>query len=413
MSMKTKGIFKIIIIALILVSSQTYSQIIDNRQTIDLPIIPPANLTVSETGYINAKRTSNYFRESFLENVPLSTTSFFANQRFYDNEFDMRKPCILDAVTNFYIPLIGNWGFVRQNTKVSQPNMWLFGFYIVPAFDIRIFQTDESVGDLSNPVRTPSLKAGGEFIITHSSLWNYYNTTSKRHKGALFLKGYHHSNGQDGVSINRSDNKSTKAGYINTYNGNFSDDFPLQIGAMYLHERLSHSFFIKAGYEFSQYLTAGIDKLTDYYDLYATERIMLMGNYKFRPTYHAYIDPANNNTRYLTNYNIENFRIEWYFTYFVTSPKKWNYGTVNLDSLKQDGLKQVDYNNKRRFNAAVTFHYRIPGTRCSGVFLQAGFHGQDPYNIYFQRPNSFIRAGVSYGLFAYPKRTDDINPPHY
>jgi hypothetical protein len=389
--------------------------LVDNRTGIDSTLLEP---TPEDEDFINKRRTSSYFRETFIENAPLSTTSFpDCNQRFYSDSFYEKKPCLLDAVTNFYIPVIGNWGFIQNGRK---KNIFLIGFYFVPAFDVRIFQTDYDKGDASAPVRTPSLKAGGELLLSHSYFWNYRKTNIHKWRFALLIKGFHHSNGQDGPSISQVDTKSNKRGYINTYNGNFSEDFPLHFGIIAFHDRRKNSFFFRLGYEFSQYGPSRIDHLTRKYHLYATERIMLSGNLKLRPPYDFSIIRRKNHTqmksntsrRIMTNYNVEWLRVEYLFTYFVTPPKNWYYGNVFAKPGDSDALTQIDYFSKRRINVALTAHYRIPGTRGAGVFLQGGYFGQDTYNIYFQRPNWFLRFGLSYGIFAYPKKTDDLMPSY-
>jgi hypothetical protein len=394
---------------------QTIPQIVHNRTDKDLELIEPDSADVI---YINKRRTSSYFREAYTENVSLSSVSFLAlNYRFYDVSSDKRKSCVIDATTNFYVPIIGNWGFIQKEGKKE---IFMIGFYFIPAFDVRQFQNDPAVGDHSLAVRTPSLKAGGELIFTHSRIWNYEDNNSHRNRFACFVKFYHHSNGQDGPSINKVDMPYGKKGFINTYNGNFSDDFPLQVGGIFSSEQRKSSFFLKAGFEFSKYLKIGIDNTTDFYKLYPTERFIISGNWKFRPPYqfsidtskHIYKMQGDGPHRIMSNYNVEVLRIEYSLTIFTPSPKNWYYGNV-YSTLGDDKYQQVDLFNKRRINVAVTVHCRIPGTRSSGFFIQLGYYGQDLYNIYFQRPNRFIRAGISFGTFTYPRKTDDIVKPRY
>jgi hypothetical protein len=240
-------------------------------------------------------------------------------------------------------------------------------------------------------VRTPSFRPGGEIFLTND---RWFSQT-RVHNFALSYKGYHHSNGQDGVEINQVDRPWGKAGYYNTYNGNFSENFHSEVYLnYYTHSQSNRNFYhLKGGYSAAH----GVAYSMKAYNIYGTNSINIFGTVVHAPLYFYKIRKDDRTWQRITkDYNIERYRLEFYLAVITN---KLNQGPVT--DLKPAGLKQ-------RLNTHITFHYRVPGFSEAALFAEGGYYGHDTYNVYFQRSAWFIKAGISFGKLVFYRKADDL-----
>lgn len=380
------------LIAIFFISNKSIAQ--TKSDTIRLDSIPYAELPKQIKYVVNRNRNNFSFNEDIASSIFLSKASFFANKRWTTkSDFSDRKSLVLDAKISPYINISPfNWTI---NLNKEKESYFMFALYFNPEFEVRIFNNDKSVGDSSLPVRTASSRPGGELFISHSAL---YNRDRKENFG-FSVKGYHHSNGQDGEEFNSTDKAWGKKGYFNTYNGNFSDDFVVEMNGIMFRRNGDSTInqYLKLGYSKSSGLAEGMKK----YNIYGTNRLNLLYTYKWSPKFRRNIVDRKKNgdttvyniTRY---YPVERLRVE-FFASLITN-------TMNIGPINNLSKATFAY----RINFHSTLHVRLPGFSAAGVFLEGGYYGQDTYNAYFQRSAWFAKAGLSFGLFTYPKQADDL-----
>lgn len=368
------------------------------------------NFTAETKLAVTKRRAQAAFTEDIQESVFLSKASPFVNKQWMTkSDFSDKRPFVLDAYINPYISISGNrWTLPARKNKYL-----IFALFLNPNFEVRIFNDDRSVGDFSKPVRTPSYRPGAELFFAHS---DWYKKGDRKNY-ALSVKGYHHSNGQDGIAVNPIDRPWGKKGYYNTYNGDFSDDFVVELNGLsfWTNDKGKARCFAKLGGSTS----TGVSKYMSDYKLYGTQRANFSFAYKRVNNFAFTISDeqklsARNRIRYLFNQKskqikehvvvdtiskgniIERFRVE-FFASFVLN--KMNTGPI-------DNLSPATFAD--RINCHLTLHWRIPGYSEAGLFAEAGYYGHDPYNVFFQRSALFYKMGVSFGNFLYTKKTDDL-----
>lgn len=381
-----------LLIAIFFISNKSMAQTRSDYDTVKVNSVPYAKLPGDIKYLVDRNRNNFSFNEDIASAVFLSKASFAANKRWMTkNDFSDRKSLILDAKISPYINISPfNWTI---NLNKEKRNYLLLALYFNPEFEVRIFNNDKSVGDSSLPVRTASSRPGGELFISHSAL---YNKDKNRNFG-FSVKGYHHSNGQDGEEFNSTDKAWGKRGYFNTYNGNFSDDFVVEFSGIMFNKNTANTInqYLKFGYGQSSGLAPGMKK----YKIYGTNKLNLFYTYKWSPKYSRNIvDHKNRKVYKITeeNYAVEKLRIE-FFASFITN--QMNVGPIY-------NLSGATFQDRINFHS--TLHYRLPGFSAAGLFVEGGYYGQDTYNAYFQRSAWFAKAGLSFGLFTYPKQADDL-----
>ncbi|QDW26429.1 hypothetical protein FFJ24_017040 [Pedobacter sp. KBS0701] len=387
-----KALTTALLIAVFFISNKSIAQNPSGYDTIMVNSVPYAELPKQIKYFVDRNRNNFSFNEDISSSVFLSKASFAANKRWMTkSDFSDRKSLILDAKISPYINISPfNWTI---NLNKEKESYLMFALYFNPEFEVRIFNNDKSVGDSSLPVRTASSRPGGELFITHSALYK----KDRSHNFGFSVKGYHHSNGQDGEEFNSTDKAWGKKGYFNTYNGNFSDDFVVEFNGIMFLKNASNTLnqYLKFGYGQSSGLAPGMKK----YNIYGTNRLNLFYTYKWSTKYgRNIVDHENRNVYNVTdeNYPVEKLRIE-FFASFITN--SMNVGPIY-------NLSKATFRDRINFHS--TLHYRIRGFSAAGLFVEGGYYGQDTYNAYFQRSAWFAKAGLSFGLFTYPKHTDDL-----
>jgi hypothetical protein len=378
--------------AFFFISNKAIAQDGPKYDTIKVNSIPYSKLPKHIKYIVDRNRSNFSFNEDIASSIFLSKASFFANKRWMSkSDFSDRKSLVLDAKISPYINISPfNWTI---NLNKEKESYLMFALYFNPEFEVRIFNNDKSVGDSSLPVRTASSRPGGELFISHSALYK----KGRNQNFGFSVKGYHHSNGQDGEEFNTTDKPWGKKGYFNTYNGNFSDDFVVEVNGIMFQKNTSNTVnrYLKFGYSKSTGSAEGMKK----YNVYGTNRFNLLYTYKWSPNYKRNIvDHKNKKVYNITDksYPVERLRVE-FFASLITNTM--NVGPIN-------NLSKATFSDRINFHS--TLHFRLPGFNAAGLFFEGGYYGQDTYNAYFQRSAWFAKTGLSFGLFTYPKQADDL-----
>lgn len=380
-----------LLIAIFFISNKSIAQDKPEYQIVELDSVLYNSLSGKIKYFVDRNRNNFSFNDDIASSIFLSKASFVANKRWMTkSDFSDRKSLILDAKISPYINISPfNWTIGLNKKRGSY---LMFALYFNPEFEVRIFKNDKTVGDSSLPVRTASSRPGGELFVSHNKLYKQ----GRKYNFGFSVKGFHHSNGQDGEEFNSIDKAWGKRGYFNTYNGNFSDDFVVELnGIMFLKNANSTiNQYFKFGYGQSSGLAPGIKK----YNIYGTNRFNLFYSLKSSKNYKRTIVDHDQKKIYdITRYNpIESFRIE-FFASFITN--QMNVGSIY-------NLSRATFQDRINFHS--TLHYRLRGFSAAGLFVEGGYYGQDTYNAYFQRAAWFAKAGLSFGLFNYHKRADDL-----
>lgn len=305
-------------------------------------------------------RTNN---ESFMEQTLNYSKLSFASPPYMDVG-SPKKAYILsaDIIPQFVIG--GKWSPIP--------------IHLTPGYKVRIFRNNDAFGDSSLPVRTPSFMPGASVYFR---LKSFKKGLDKIQYGSISY--FHHSNGQDGPEIDRS------TGKYNTYNGNFSTNF--FEAAYHFRNRLantsSNDFFqcqsntlsyrdVYGRIGFEQHFAVA-DTLRD---LYGLQRVNATIGMVWVRQYRDVIDGIPMSECYLR----EHQRLVADFT-FIGGRRHPSYGSL-----------------KNRINVALNYHWRVPSSPNTALFVGAGYYGSDTYNVYFEQSYFYARIGVSLGFFVAP-----------
>ena len=184
------------------------------------------------------------------------------------------------------------------------------------------------------------------------------------HPKFISLAYSHHSNGQEGPTLNAD-------GSFNT-DGKFTTNFyrlDYYFGKSYKNAISASSQFASIGIE----LHAGLFKtgyskeLTDKYGFIRTNGSWM---------YDILKDKTGKADRYANRQ-----RIRFDFTYILD---------------KVDGEQFTDVS--KRLNASLKYYYQPGFMENTALTATVGYRGQDPYNIYFQNNYAYFAVGVAAGL---------------
>lgn len=316
-----------------------------------------------------------------------STLSFFPLDYTYSPDRNVQKKMfVLNADVKAPIALGGK----RWNTAGKAYH----AIQIIPRFRVRQFQDDESQGDQSLPIRTPSYMPGIKYFLTFKSMWE----AEKSKRQYLSFYAYHHSNGQDGFEYNDD-------GSVNFYNGNFSEDVVFEIGynavshipfrgvieekAQTQVKRKSMRFW-SANYEFHPRPLSS--PAFRWRKIYARRRLNLQYGHIFTPMVRDMVYSAKTDSYYTDNFRpVERRRFLLNVSYAVDA---------ELNRIQGNKIHPVRFFDTRRLNAELSFYEKLMRTPYASVFAQAGYYGSDPYNIYFPQDLFFFRVGLAFGFFA-------------
>lgn len=351
---------------------------------------------------VDERATSLDFFKTTTILADASTASAYSEVNYTQPRSWQKKPYVFDGIFNTPVPIGGKW------FRVPGRGIY-FAMQLHPDVTVRILQNDPAKGDSSSPVRTPSFMPGLTFFITSNHFWLKPMYTARHY---FAFKISHHSNGQDAPHF-------TPDGYWNRYNGDFSDFIIYEfiygglkagvvkndrekkaIAGNSIRTSAAYNYYWKGSFQLSPKSSLPVDMNT--YHLYGKYRTKGEFGFIWAPYYQDYVISRDKKVRTPVNAPTrkELFRVYANFTYI------WD-ADLNTGSIYNLQRAKV-YDISKRLNIAVTFSARIPGTSFAGLFLQGGYYGQDPYNVYFQQSVLFLRAGISMGFFSFDMNADKL-----
>jgi hypothetical protein len=348
---------------------------------------------------LDERSTSLDFFKTTTILADASTVSVYSELNYVEPRSWQKKPFIMDGIFNTPVPVGGKWCHIPHHGIY-------FAMQLHPDITVRILQNDPAKGDSSSPVRTPSFMPGISFFVTSDWFWNRPENKAKHY---FAFKIFHNSNGQDGTHF-------MPDGYWNRYNGDFSDfviyefiyggikngqvkndDKQKALIGNSIRTAATYSYYWNGSFQLSP-KSSLVPDMTNYH-LYGQYRTTGEIGFIWAPYYQDYVLSRDKKTKTPVNRPVrkEIFRVYANFTYI------WDYD-LNTGSIYDLSRAKI-YDITKRLNATVTFSARIPGVSFAGLFLQAGYYGSDPYNVYFEESMLFLRAGLSMGFFSF-----DLNP---
>lgn len=278
--------------------------------------------------------------------------------------------------------------------------------HITPRFKARIFRDNELRGDSSSPVRTPSYMPGATLYFKVDKL-NENSSWYKFASGSLF----HHSNGQDGNSLN-------KDGSYNQYNGSFSTNFA-EVALYTSHKfnyinepafecannlRSHYDFYSRLGFE--KHFGTDVNMIGRYGQNRVNLKVGLVHNKVYRDRLRNTTPipipiPEKDSSYYSLYYCPTECYVREQFRVVL------NTSFVTDNNLSDLGGKMNAFN--RRINAEIIGTYRLHVSPNVAWMLTGGYYGSDPYNVYFEDSYFYVRAGLSFGFFTAPDYRDEAN----
>ena len=281
-----------------------------------------------DTSITESQKPNMAFNNIYRQNVH---TGFFGNE--YGNKIS--STLVADLNPNV----------ILLNSKSSR-----FFVLFSPRVKLRLLNAFKS------PVRSPSYMPGAKV---------YFRAGNSIVIPQFFSLAYsHHSNGQDGPTLD-------SAGNFNRGKGKFTTNF---YTLDYTHGKRNAS----STHSKSNYGSIGIELHTGLFNRgYSKE---LDNNYGFIRlngswTYDLLKDKSGSDK--YTNHQ----RLQARFTYIAD--KYENYGPSNL---------------RKRLNASVQYNYQFGFMDNVALGLGVGYRGQDDYNIYFEDSYSYLSIGIMYGV---------------
>lgn len=395
---------------------------------LSLTATPNQSDTTIERVLENRKK-SLYFHNTLMQIQEPSLVSVWFMDYTKNLSGFQKKPFILDGDVQTPIA-IGGKRFVGKHGK------WLNAIHVTPQFRVRIFNDDPAfpagpVGDRSLPVRTPSTMVGITYYGAPARFSDPEEFGNPTILDNLYfgLRGFHHSNGQDGYELDtlRPANK----GKINIYNGNFGENlvFEFIVGGktefrrdnimksrsnlrvleekkqykpgteMYLKMHRQHEMYWRASYEWHpKPLTS---QFFDSLSIYGRHRINLnLGQSVFVNL----LEVIRGKTKWDTvmqEKKYEKWRVTGNMNFIFDGDLK----AGNAQDLKKVSALDVS----KRLNLWITCYRMILQTQNAAFFVQAGYFGSDNYNIYFAQRMWQLRFGLAFGIFDQPEPKDFIH----
>jgi hypothetical protein len=265
----------------------------------------------------------------YRENLPAT---------FFGNEYGMPERLLLTADINPNIVIL--------NSSKSR-----FFVLLSPRIQARLFSGYHS------PVRSPSYMPGATvFSRVNDDPW---------HPKFLSLGYSHHSNGQEGLTLDHD-------GDFNRDDGKFTTNFytlNYYFGKRYITDAQAQSQFAFVGLE----VHSGLVGLG-----YSRQ---LKGKYGFLRTNGSwYYDLMSDHSGTADHYGSRQ-RLRFDFTYILD--KIYDYPFADIT---------------RRLNVSLKYYYQFGFMENVALMIGAGYRGQDPYNIFFQDNYPFVAIGVASGL---------------
>lgn len=235
----------------------------------------------------------------------------------------------------------------------------------------------------SSPVKTPSFNPGATAYL------RLLNDTT--HLFYITASLFHHSNGQDGPTLNPNDSIEPRS--MNTVNGSFATNYwaaGLNYAQTIYTPKLSYSMNGRLEIEHHAF---GIDQ----------GMVGRFGNVRLNVKL-ATIALGKNIEKIKTGKRTRAIlrEDEWVEMFRLTLA-----ATFILDKFTGPSSNQF----YRRVNLEIRAMYRIPGSPNISLLLAGGYYGQDPYNVYMYDHYGFIRIGAASGFFVFRLFPDKIKVP--
>lgn len=208
-----------------------------------------------------------------------------------------------------------------------------------------------------SPVRSPSYMPGAKV---------FFRLKDDIVRPEFFSLGYsHHSNGQDGPTLDSSGN-------FNRGKGKFTTNF-YTLGYTRGNKRMNETESI------SSFHSTGIEVHTGLFNTgYSKE---LRNKFGFLRTNGSWTYDILKDKTGMSNQYSKHHRLKLSYTYI-------------LDQLGNYKFSQVS----KRLNASLNYSYQFGFMDNVALSAEAGYRGQDDYNIYFQDTYSYFSIGVRYGV---------------
>lgn len=206
------------------------------------------------------------------------------------------------------------------------------------------------------PVRSPSYMPG---LKVYSRL-----NSDAKHPQILSMGYSHHSNGQDGTTLD-------SLGRFNRGKGKFTTNY-------YTLDYITGKRNLSSARSASQYSSVGIELHTGLLNTGFSKE--LKGKYGFVRINGSWIYTLLKGKSETDKYG-HHHRLQAKFTYIADRYGKYAYNYL-----------------RRRMNANLQYSFQPGFTDNLAISLGAGYRGQDDYNIYFEDRYSYISVGVTYGV---------------
>lgn len=258
-------------------------------------------------------------------------TAFFGNE--YGNP--LRNLLVADLNSNL----------ILFNSKNSR-----FMFVFIPRVKLRLLSAYKS------PVKSPSYMPGGMLFFRFSN--------NMVHPKFFTLAYSHHSNGQEGPTLDSSGNFN--------HDGKFTTNFytlNYYFGKRKVNDTIARS----------QYAFIGIEIHTGLFNTGFARQ--LTGKYGFIRTNGSWMYDFMRDKRNKSDHYQSHQRLQAQFTYILD--KDYNYPTINL---------------QKRLNISLKYFYQFGFMENTALVAIASYRGQDDYNIYFQDSYPYFALGITYGV---------------
>lgn len=257
---------------------------------------------------------------------------------FFGNEYGGPNKTLLVADINPNIVLLG--------TPKSR-----FFFLFSPRVQLRLLSAYHS------PVRSPSYMPGG-------TLFTRLNNDDA-HPKFISISYSHHSNGQEGQTLNND-------GSFNTVDGKFTTNFYTL--NYYFGKRQLSNTEVKVQSAF-----IGVELHSGLFDQGFSKQ--LTDKYGFIRTNGSWLYDVMNDKSGMSDHYSNRQRLRFDFTYI-------------LDKIYDYQITKVN----KRLNTSLKYYYQFGFMENTALTATVGYRGQDPYNIFFQDSYAYFAIGVSAGL---------------
>lgn len=247
------------------------------------------------------------------------------------------------------------------------PNVVLFNsrnsrlfFLFSPRVKLRLLSAYHS------PVKSPSYMPGGTLFFRFTD-----NTTKPKFLSVAYS---HHSNGQEGLTLD-------VTGNFNREDGKFTTNFyslNYYFGKRLVNDTISRS----------QYSFIGIELHTGLFNTGFSEQ--LTGKYGFVRANGSWMYDLMHDKHNASDLYQNHQRLQAQFTYILD--KVYDYPVTDLH---------------KRLNISLKYYYQFGFMDNVAFTIGAGYRGQDDYNIYFQDSYAYVAVGVAYGV------SFDLQKRHY